>query len=100
LRRELAEEQRDVALEYRLYRKLNFDFPFYLRFSLCAPQDKYWGTAIYQELSLGQEIDRTLKLIVALKGRSDATALPSPASPGSSARSLGKGARSRGARLV
>jgi hypothetical protein len=79
LRRELAEEHRDVALEYRLYRSLNTEFPFYLRFSLCAPQDKYWGTAIYQELSLGQEIDRTLRLIVALKGRADATASPGPA---------------------
>jgi hypothetical protein len=96
LRRELAEEQRDVALEYKLYRKLNLDFPFYLRFSLCAPQDKYWGTAIYQEQSLGHEIDRTLRLIVALKSRYDVTVLPSQA-PGQPrwGTNLGKGKESQ-----
>jgi hypothetical protein len=75
----LADARQNQSQSHKLYRKLNLDFPFYLRFSLCAPQDKYWGTAIYQEQSLGHEIDRTLRLIVALNSRCDVTALPSPA---------------------
>jgi len=69
LRRELAEEHRDVTMEYRLYKSLYLDFPWHLRTSLCAPQDKYSGTAIWQEQTLGQDIERTLRLIVMLKAR-------------------------------
>ena len=66
---EPTEEQRDVTLEYKIYRSLNIDFPWYLRNSLFAPQDKYWGTVIWQEQSLGQQIESTLRMIVALKAR-------------------------------
>ena len=55
---------------------LNIDFSRHLRHSLCAPQDKYWGTAIWQEQSLGQEIERALRLIVNLKARENVPGLP------------------------
>jgi len=69
LRREVAEEHRDVAMEYRLYKSLYLDFPWHLRSSLCAPQDKYSSMAIWQEQTLGQDIERTLRLIATLKAR-------------------------------
>ena len=77
LRRELAEEQRDITMEYRLYKSLYLDFPWHLRHSLCAPQDKYSGTAIWQEQVLGQDIERTLRLLTMLKAREGR---PDPAS--------------------
>ena len=77
LRRELAEEQRDITMEYRLYKSLYLDFPWHLRHSLCAPQDKYSGTAIWQEQVLGQDIERTLRLLTMLKARDGR---PDPAS--------------------
>jgi hypothetical protein len=77
LRRELAEEHRDVTMEYRLYKSLYLDFPWHLRDSLCAPQDKYSSTAIRQEQTLGQDIERTLRLIVTLKARDGSPDPPS-----------------------
>src|SRR6516165_12607658 len=67
LRRGFAEEHRNVAIEYRLYRATELDFPSHLADSLCAPQDKYAGTAIRQEQALARDIERTLRLLVTLK---------------------------------
>jgi len=69
LRRGLAEEHRNVAIEYRLYKATELDFPSHLADSLCAPQDKYAGTAIRQEQALARDIERTLRLLVTLKER-------------------------------
>jgi hypothetical protein len=69
LRRELAAEHCDVATEYQVYSTLNTDFPWNLRASLLAPQDKYWGTVIWQEQALGQQVETTLRMIVTLKAR-------------------------------
>jgi hypothetical protein len=80
LRRELAEEHRDVITEYQLYKALNVNFPWYLRTSLFAPQDKYWGTVIWQEQSLGQQIESTLRMIISLKARE--APQPNPAQGG------------------
>jgi len=67
LRLKLTEEYRDVAVEYRFYRATELDFPSHLADSLCAPQDKYAGTAIRQEQALARDIERTLRLLVTLK---------------------------------
>jgi hypothetical protein len=81
LRRELGEEHRDVTMEYRLYKSLQLDFPSHLRDSLCAPRDKYSGTAIWQEQTLGQDIERTLRLLLTLKTRDGDPASGPAASP-------------------
>jgi hypothetical protein len=69
LRRELAAEHCDVATEYQVYSTLNTDFPWNLRASFLAPQDKYCGTVIWQEQALGQQVETTLRMIVTLKAR-------------------------------
>jgi len=69
LRLKLTEEYRDIAVEYRFYRATELDFPTHLADSLCAPQDKYAGTAIRQEQALAREVERTLRLLVTLKER-------------------------------
>src|SRR6516164_1724736 len=52
-------------------------FPDRLRNSLCAPQDKYSRTAIWQEQTFSQDIERTLRLLLRLKERDGS---PDPAS--------------------
>jgi hypothetical protein len=94
LRRELAAEHCDVATEYQVYSTLNTDFPWNVRASLLAPQDKYWGTVIWQEQALGQQIETTLRMIVTLKARE-----APPLNPGmGSSRRQRRGVRLAGAR--